>query len=101
MESAFYDYATALSQWLSPYHDYTRPPPAALLAEAERQREFKPGHPLKSLALASNGTANGQTKKDEDPPTVKEAPKSISEFFDGLFFGCTALAAADLGPPKT
>ena len=53
------------------------------MAEAEKQKELRPGHPLKSLALASNGATNGQTKKDEDPPAVKEAPKAIAEFFDG------------------
>lgn len=39
---------------------------------------------MKSLAAASNGSAtNGQSKKDEDPPAIKEAPKAIFDFFDG------------------
>ena len=36
-----------MSEWLTPYHDYTRPPPSAVLAEAAKITEQKTGHTLK------------------------------------------------------
>ncbi|THH26464.1 hypothetical protein EUX98_g7719 [Antrodiella citrinella] len=85
-EQAFYEYATALSTWLGPYHDYARPPPSALLAEATKLNDYKAGHPLKALAAPSNVAAangNGHAKKDEEPPVVTEPPEIVSKFFDG------------------
>ncbi|KAH9951453.1 actin cytoskeleton organization protein [Amylocystis lapponica] len=61
-ELAFLEYATALANWLAPYHDYVRPPPQAL--------------PPK------NGTTNGHAKKEEDPPAVTEPPEIVSKYFD-------------------
>ncbi|KAI0082628.1 actin cytoskeleton organization protein [Panus rudis PR-1116 ss-1] len=86
-EQLFYEYASALSGWLAPYHDHVRPPPAALLAEAAKANDLKPGHPLKNLAAAqaANGsTTNGQSKKDDEPPAIKEPPELISKVFDEL-----------------
>lgn len=80
-EQAFYEYATALSSWLGPYHDYARPPPSLLLVEAAKS---------KVLAPPANGpptNGNGHTKKDEEPPAVTEPPEAISKFFHGSFFG--------------
>lgn len=81
----FLDYTTALAEWLAPYHDYIRPPPSAVLAEAAKQTELKTGHPLKGLEIpAKNGTAtNGHGRKEEEPPIVKEPPEIITKFFDG------------------
>lgn len=77
------DYAAALAGWLEPYHDYTRPPPAVVLAEAARQTELKTGHPLKGVDLQSlNGNTNGNGKKDEDPPAVTEPPELVLKFFE-------------------
>ena len=78
----FYDYATALSEWLTPYHDYARPPPSAVLAEAAKLTEQKTGHPLKGLEIPADAT-NGHAKKDEEPPAVVEPPAAISKYFDG------------------
>ncbi|OCH92238.1 hypothetical protein OBBRIDRAFT_791472 [Obba rivulosa] len=84
-ELAFLEFATALSDWLAPYHDYARPPPSAVLAEAAKQTELKTGHPLKGLELPTNGSAtNGHTKKDEEPPTVQEPPAAVTKFFDNM-----------------
>lgn len=81
-ELTLVEYARALADWLQPYHDYTRPPPSVVLAEAAKQTELKTGHPLKGVDLAAlNGSAN--MKKDEEPPVVTEAPELVVKFFDG------------------
>lgn len=85
-EAAYYDYATALSEWLTPYHDYARPPPSVVLAEAAKLTEQKTGHTLKGLELPPDAVANGNWKKDEEPPAVVEPPSSISKHFDGEKF---------------
>ncbi|OSC97114.1 actin cytoskeleton organization protein [Trametes coccinea BRFM310] len=83
-ESLFYDYASALSQWLTPYHDYTRPPPSAVLAEAAKITEQKTGHPLKGLEISADAATNGHAKKDEEPPAVVEPPAQITQYFDDM-----------------
>lgn len=86
-ELAFFDYAMALSDWLAPYHDYIRPPPSAVLAEAAKQTELKTGFPLKGVELPKNGSAtNGHAKKDKDeePPAVSAPPDSLSKYFDDM-----------------
>lgn len=85
-EISFLEYATALTDWLAPYHDYTRPPPSVVLAEAAEQTKLKTGHTLKGLELPSNGSAtNGNNKKDEDVPPIREAPEIVVNFFDRKF----------------
>ena len=84
-ESLYYDFATALSDWLTPYHDYARPPPSAVLAEAAKLTEQKTGHTLRGLELAPDA-ANGTVKKDEEPPAVVDPPAAISAYFDGAVF---------------
>jgi N-terminal acetyltransferase B complex non-catalytic subunit len=82
-EVSFADYASALADWLEPYHDYTRPPAAVVLAEAAKQTELKTGHPLKGVDLQSlNGIASGNGKKEEDPPAVTEPPELVLKFFE-------------------
>ncbi|KAI0721082.1 N-acetyltransferase B complex non catalytic subunit-domain-containing protein [Cerioporus squamosus] len=83
-EAAFYDYASALSEWLTPYHDYARPPPSVVLAEAAKLTEQKTGHTLKGLELPLDAATNGNGKKDEEPPAVVEPPASISKHFDDV-----------------
>ncbi|KAH9901395.1 actin cytoskeleton organization protein [Cubamyces lactineus] len=83
-ESLFYDYASALSQWLTPYHDYTRPPPSAVLAEAAKITEQKTGHTLKGLELPPDAATNGHAKKDEEPPAVVAPPALINQYFDDM-----------------
>lgn len=79
------DWATALGDWLEPHHNYVRPPPAVVLAEASRQTELKTGFPLRGVNLqANNGDANGHAKKDEDAPSIKEAPGLLTVFFDTM-----------------
>ena len=67
-----------MADWLEPYHDYSRPPPAVVLAEASKQTELKTGHPLKGMELHSNGT-NGHKK---DPPTIQDPPVFVVRYFD-------------------
>ncbi|KAJ3517170.1 hypothetical protein NLJ89_g669 [Agrocybe chaxingu] len=84
-EVRFVEFATALADWLEPYHNHARPPPAVVLAEAAKQTELKTGHPLKGVEippLPLNG--NGHHKKDEEPPAVQEPPQAVVTYFEGL-----------------
>lgn len=85
-ELTFVNYATALADWLEPYHDHARPPPSVVLAEAAKLAEQKTGHPLKGVEIPpknGNGNANGSAKKDEEAPPITEAPELVVRFFDG------------------
>ncbi|KAF8798082.1 actin cytoskeleton organization protein [Phlegmacium glaucopus] len=82
-EIKFVDYANALADWLEPYHDYSRPPPAVVLAEAAKQTELKTGHPLKGIEIQPTNGTNGH-KKDESPPTIQEPPLLVVKYFDSL-----------------
>ena len=86
-ERNFLNFTAALAEWLEPYHDHLRPSTAAVLAEAAKQTELKSGHPLKGLdiPLPSPGT-NGNGRKDEEAPPVKEPPILVPDFFDGEDF---------------
>ncbi len=68
---------------MTPYHDYTRPPPSAVLAEAAKITEQKTGQTLKGLEISSDAASNGHTKKDEEPPVVVDPPALITKYFDG------------------
>ncbi|KAJ7632694.1 actin cytoskeleton organization protein [Roridomyces roridus] len=84
-EVMFVNYATALADWLEPYHDHARPPPSVVLAEAAKQTELKTGHPLKGVEIPpKNGSTNGSTKKDEEPPAVTDAPEVVVRYFDAM-----------------
>ncbi|CAK5277392.1 unnamed protein product [Mycena citricolor] len=85
-ELAFVKYADALANWLEPYHDFARPPPSVVLAEAAKVAEAKTGHPLRGVEIppkSANGSANG-LKKDEEPPAIVEPPQAVVEFFDAM-----------------
>ncbi|KAH7913728.1 N-acetyltransferase B complex non catalytic subunit-domain-containing protein [Hygrophoropsis aurantiaca] len=85
-EMGLLDWATVLGDWLEPYHDHTRPPAAAVLAEASKQSELKTGLPLRGIDIKPhNGDAsNGHSKKDEEAPPVKEAPEQIVRYFESM-----------------
>lgn len=81
-EILFINYINALADWLEPYHNYARPPPSVVLAEAAKQQtEIKNGHPLKGVD-ASHTNGNGHHKK-EDPPTVQDPPQLVVDYFNG------------------
>jgi len=82
-EVSFIDYITAVANWLEPYHNYIRPSPAAVLAEAAKHTGSKT---LKAVEPPpQNGPAtNGYAKKDEEAPPVKESPEIVSRFFDDM-----------------
>jgi N-terminal acetyltransferase B complex non-catalytic subunit len=84
-ELALVKYGSALAEWLGPYHDHTRPPPAAVLAEAAKQPEVKAGHPLKGIKLPQNGAPTNGSGKKEESPEVTDPPELVSRFFDGMF----------------
>ncbi|KAJ7285761.1 actin cytoskeleton organization protein [Mycena rebaudengoi] len=84
-ERSFTNYASALADWLEPYHDHARPPPAVVLAEASKMAEAKTGYPLKGVEVPKNGNTtptNGSAKKDEEAPPVVDAPELVGQFFD-------------------
>ncbi|KAJ6572909.1 N-acetyltransferase B complex non catalytic subunit-domain-containing protein [Mycena sp. CBHHK59/15] len=91
-ECSFINYANALADWLEPYHDHARPPPAVVLAEAAKLAELKTGHPLKGVEIPpknGNGTANGSAKKEEEAPPVTDPPTLVLKYFDGTAItGC-------------
>jgi N-terminal acetyltransferase B complex non-catalytic subunit len=84
VEVGFYNYSSALADWLGPHHDFCRPPPAEVLAKANKITQQKTGHSLKGYdpVTASNDTSNGDSKREEDAPVVKDAPAITFEFFD-------------------
>ncbi|KAJ7109453.1 actin cytoskeleton organization protein [Mycena epipterygia] len=86
-ELAFVNYANALADWLEPYHDHARPPPAVVLAEAAKLAELKTGHPLKGVEIPpknGNGSANSPAKKDEEVPPVTDAPEIVVRYWDDM-----------------
>jgi N-terminal acetyltransferase B complex non-catalytic subunit len=95
-ERAFVDCATLLADWLEPYHDHVRPPPSAVLAEATKQGELKPGHPLKKADGPANGHAQSTAvevkEKEKELPVVVEPPAEIDQFFD-----CTSIRTPAVG----
>ncbi|TCD64660.1 hypothetical protein EIP91_003821 [Steccherinum ochraceum] len=102
-EQAFYEYTTALSTWLGPYHDYVRPPAAVLLAEAAKASEqLKSGHSPKPPSSPANGSStngNGHYKKDEEPPAVTEPPQILFKFFDDMKERFQAVVTTSHLPP--
>jgi N-terminal acetyltransferase B complex non-catalytic subunit len=78
-------YSDALADWLEPYHNHVRPPPALVLAEAAKQNDLKIGHPIRGLELNTSNSSSTNGKKDEEAPAFKEPPEVIQRFFDGLF----------------
>ncbi|KIM49319.1 hypothetical protein M413DRAFT_438506 [Hebeloma cylindrosporum] len=83
-EAKLVEYARALADWLEPYHNYARPPPSVVLAEAAKQTELKTGHPLKGIEIPTINATNGHPKKDEEPPTIQEPPEFVLNYFDGV-----------------
>lgn len=87
-------YATALAEWLEPYHNHARPPAAVLLAEAAKQTEPRPRGTEPSSKNGNGMHVNGGSKKEDEPPAVKEPPEIVSRFFDGqsgsliVWFSC-------------
>lgn len=83
-EKKFVEFAKAVADWLEPYHDYARPPPAVVLAEAAKQTELKTGHPLKGIEIPpTNGNASHH-KKDDKPPAVVDPSELIAQYFEGV-----------------
>ncbi|KAI6005647.1 N-acetyltransferase B complex non catalytic subunit-domain-containing protein [Pisolithus albus] len=82
-ERQLMDWATALGDWLEPHHNYTRPPPHVVLAEAAKQTELKTGLPLRGIdSRTLNG--NGNSKKDEEAPPLKPVPELVVKFFEDM-----------------
>lgn len=81
----------ALCEWLGPYHDYTRPPPSTVLAEAAKHTEGKASRRyVESLTLGEGAVDKEKERErkrsEEPPPAVVEPPEGIAKFFDGGLF---------------
>ncbi len=81
----------ALSDWLEPYHDYLRPPPDVVMAEAAKQAELRNSNKLSKSTLNTT-PPNGHAKKAEESPIVKDAPDVVVRFFDGKGLMCVKIA---------
>jgi len=79
------NFADSMAEWLEPYHDYTRPPPHVVLAEASKQTELKTGHPLKGVEIQPlDGASNGNGRKNEEPPLIQDTPALVVNYFKDM-----------------
>lgn len=78
-EKRFFEFASALANWLGPFHDHVRPSPAAVLADAMKQNELKTGKPLRGIVLPAENGPNEQ----KEPPQATPPPETVTTFFDG------------------
>lgn len=83
-EKKLVEFAKALADWLEPYHNYARPPPAVVLAEAAKQTELKTGHPLKGIEIPPTNGNGSHHKKDEKPPAVVDPSEVVAKYFEGV-----------------
>ena len=79
---SFINFVTTLTSWLEPYHNHTRPLPAAVLAEATKHSNSKSLRGTELPPQNGNGT-NGHAKKAEEAPPITDPPEGVSKFFDG------------------
>ncbi|KAJ3568563.1 hypothetical protein NP233_g5635 [Leucocoprinus birnbaumii] len=82
-EISLVEFAAGLADWLEAYHNYARPHPLVVLAEASKQTQLKTGHPLKGFETPPPVNGNGH-KKDEEAPAVVEPPEVVTRFFDDI-----------------
>jgi len=78
-ETRFFEFVSAIAEWLEPFHDHIRPSPATVLADAMKQNELKTGKPLRGIEIPAE---NGSTEQKE-PPQVTSPPETVTTFFDG------------------
>lgn len=78
-ERQFFEFTSAIAEWLEPFHNHVRPSPATVLADAMKQNELKTGKPLRGIELP---VENGLTEQKE-PPQVTTPPEIVMTFFDG------------------
>ena len=79
-ERLFFEFTSAIAEWLEPFHNHIRPSPATVLADAMKQNELKTGKPLRGIELPAE---NGSTEQKE-PPQVAPPPEIVTTFFDGV-----------------
>lgn len=78
-ERQLFEFTSAIAEWLEPFHDYIRPSPATVLADAMKQNELKTGKPLRGIELPVEDDSNDQ----KEPPQVGPPPEIVTTFFDG------------------
>ena len=78
-ERQLFEFASAIAEWLEPFHDHIRPSPATVLADAMKQSELKTGKPLRNIEIPAEDGSNDQ----KEPPQVTPPPGIVTTFFDG------------------
>jgi N-terminal acetyltransferase B complex non-catalytic subunit len=78
-ERQFFEFASAIAEWLEPFHNHIRPSPATVLADAMKQNELKTGKPLRGIELP----AENDSTEQKEPPQVMPPPEIVTAFFDG------------------
>lgn len=78
-ERRFFEFTSAIAEWLEPLHNYVRPSPAIVLADAMKQNELKTGKPLRGIEIPVENGSNEQ----KEPPQVSPPPEIVTTFFDG------------------
>lgn len=78
-ERRFFEFTSAIAEWLEPFHDHVRPSPATVLADAMKQNELKTGKAVRGIELPVGNDSNEQ----REPPQVTPPPDIVTTFFDG------------------
>jgi len=78
-ERRLFEFATAIAEWLEPFHNHIRPSPATVLADAMKQSELKTGKPLRGIEIPAEDGSHDQ----KEPPQVTSPPGLVTTFFDG------------------
>lgn len=77
-ERRFFEFTSAIAEWLEQFHDHVRPSPATVLADAMKQNELKTGKPLRGIELPVEGS-----NEQKETPQVTPPPEIVATFFDG------------------
>ncbi|KAI0689790.1 N-acetyltransferase B complex non catalytic subunit-domain-containing protein [Cytidiella melzeri] len=100
-EVRLFEFTTALGDWLEPHHDHIRPPPSTVMSEVARLSELKTGQQLKGFpAPTPENGQNGEAKKDEEPPAVREPSGAVTQFFSGMKEHFDASLGNSVLPPE-
>lgn len=95
-EKLFFEFTSAIAEWLEPFHNHVRPSPASVLADAMKQNELKTGKPLRGIELPAENGSNEQ----KEPPQVTPPPEIVITFFDEMQTRLATALENDELPPE-
>ncbi|KAF9792094.1 actin cytoskeleton organization protein [Thelephora terrestris] len=95
-ERQFFEFTSAIAEWLEPFHNHVRPSPTTVLADAMKQNELKTGKPLRGIELPAEDGSNEQ----KEPPQVTPPPEIVTVFFDDMQARLAAALDNDELPPE-